>query len=136
MDELSKPGMNPWLACASVQLKLGDPGGSSPLDPVTKAQRRLQTSAGEQQQSVGYSRATFKKIPLTMAPSWSVYLLPVCLGVTSVKQTDWEHICTPHSNTEANPDTEEQAGLFSAPCLSAKFPALLETCGRALLWQG
>ena len=71
-----------------------------------------------------------------MAPSWSVYLLPVCLGVTSVKQTDWEHICTPHSSTEANPGAEEQAGLFSAPCLSAKFPALLETCGRALLWQG
>lgn len=103
---------------------------------MNEAWVRLQSSAGEQQRSVGYSRATVKKVPLTMAPSWSVYLLPVCLGVTSVKQTDWEHICTPHSSTEANPDTEEQAGLFSAPCLSAKFPALLETCGRALLWQG
>lgn len=128
--------MNPWLICANVQLKLGDPGGSSALDHVNEAQGRLQSGAGEQQWSVGYSRATVKKVPLTMAPSWSAYLLPVCLGVMSVKQTDWEHICTPHSSTEANPDRGEQAGLFSAPCLSAKFPALLETCGRALLWQG
>lgn len=71
-----------------------------------------------------------------MAPSWSVYLLPVCLGVMSVKQADWEHICTPHSSTEANPDTEEQAGLFSAPRLSAKFPALLETWAEPCFGRG
>lgn len=136
MDRLSQTAMNPWLVCANVQLKLGDPGGSSALDAVNEARVRPQPSAGERQRSVGYSGASVKKVPLTMAPSWSAYLLPVCLGVTSVKQTDWEHICTPHSSTEANPDAEEQAGLFSAPCLGAKFPALLETRGRALLWQG
>lgn len=83
-----------------------------------------------------HSTATVRQVPVTMAPSWSVYLFPVCLGVMSAKQTDWEHICTPHSSTEASPDTEEQAGLLAAPCLSAKFPALLKTCGRAWLWQG
>lgn len=128
--------MNPWLVWANVQLKLEDPRGSSALHPVNEARGRLQSSAGEQRRAGGYSRATVKKVPLTMAPSWSAYLLPVCLGVMSVKQTDLEHICTPHSSAEANPDTGEQAGLFSAPCLSAKFPARLETCGRALLWQG
>lgn len=71
-----------------------------------------------------------------MAPSWSEDLWPVCLGAVSVQQTALEHICTPRSSAEASPDTQEQAGLFSAPRLSAKFPALLETCGRALLWQG
>lgn len=128
MDKWSKIGMNSWLVCADVQLKLGDTGGLSVLDPAL--------GSIEQQRLLGHSRATVKKVPLTMAPSWSVYLLLVCLGVTSVEQTDWEHICTPHSSTEANPGTEEQAGLLSAPCLGAKFPALLGTCGRALLWQG
>lgn len=70
-----------------------------------------------------------------MAPSWSACLSPACPGVVSVKQTDWEHICAPCSSAEASPDSGEQAGLFSAPSLSAKFPALLETCGQALLWQ-
>lgn len=83
-----------------------------------------------------HSRTTVRKGPVTMAPSWSVYLLPECLGVMSARQTDWEHICTPHSSTEASPDTEEQAGLLAAPCLGAKFSALLETCDQALLWQG
>lgn len=63
-----------------------------------------------------HSTATITQVPVTMAPSWSVYLFPVCLGVMSVKQTDWEHICTPHSSTEASPDTEEQAGLLAALC--------------------
>lgn len=68
-----------------------------------------------------HSRATVRKVPVTMAPSWSVYLLPVCLGVMSARQTDWEHICTPHSSTEASPDTEEQAGLLAAPASVPSF---------------
>lgn len=83
-----------------------------------------------------HSTARVRQVPVTMAPSWSVYLFPVCLGVMSAKQTDWERIRTPHSSTEASPDTEEQAGLLAALCLGAKFPALLKTCGRARLWQG
>lgn len=43
MDKLSKTGMNPWLVCANVQLKLGDPGGLSALDPVNEARGRLQS---------------------------------------------------------------------------------------------
>lgn len=106
MDKLSKAGANPCLVCANVQFRLGEPGGLSSVD------------AGDE----------VRKVPVTMAPSWSVYLLSVCLGAMSAKQTDWEHICTPHSSTEASPDTEEQAGLLAAPCLGAKFPALLKTC--------
>lgn len=119
MDKLSKAGENPWLACANVQVRLG-----------TREDWALWMLG------MKHSGATVRKVPVTMAPSRSVYLFPVCLGVVSARQTDWEHICTPHSSTEASPDTEEQAGLLAAPCPRAKFPALLGTRGRALLWQG
>lgn len=70
-----------------------------------------------------------RKVPVTMAPSWSVCLFPVCLGAMSVKQTDWEHICTPHSSTEASPATEEQAGLLAAPASVPSF----QLCSKPVL---
>lgn len=36
-DGSSQTVRNPWLVCANVQLKLGDPGGSSALDAVNGA---------------------------------------------------------------------------------------------------